>query len=194
MQRLPLILLVLATSALPNRGRAEECQCAPPGPKTKLEAFEGRTGTVLIKSTAHIGVFSGNAGTLAVRCREFSDTGSGHRESGLSLVLHESDQVEELTLVDYDELDSLIKGIETLSTLDGSVTSLSGFEASYRSRGGLRIAAYTSRRTGTIEASIRVETRSGPAATVLASTAQLGQLRVLIEQARSRLDSIRKDK
>jgi len=95
-------------------------------------------------------------------------------------------------LVDYDELDSLLDGLEYLGTLDWSVTPLPSFDAVYTTKGGFRAAALGSRRTGNIEFALR--SVRGNTAPLLLSRDQLGQVRSLVQQGKAKLDSLRKGK
>jgi hypothetical protein len=161
-------------------------------PATKLEAIETNTDTVIIKATAPIGTVPARGGAVSVRCREITDAGTGRRESGIIIDLAFSGPVEDVMLIDYDELDSLLDGIEYLGKLDWSVTSLPGFDAVYTTKGGFRAAAFGSRRTGNIEFGVRSTRASKPL--LLLSRDQLGQLRSLVEQGKAKLDSLRKGK
>ena len=81
-------------------------------------------------------------------------------------------------LIDYDELDSLLDGLEYLGKLDWSVTPLPGFDAVYTTKGGFRAAAFGSRRTGNIEFAVRsIRVRTAP---LVLSRDQLGQVRSLV--------------
>jgi hypothetical protein len=101
-------------------------------------------------------------------------------------------QLEATALIDYDELDSLLDGLEYLGKLDWSVTSLPDFSAVYTTKGGFRAEARGSRRTGSIEFAVRSTRVNAPKLSL--SRDQLGQLRSLIEQARTKLDSMRQAK
>jgi hypothetical protein len=161
-------------------------------PATKLEAFETNTDTVIIKATAPIGIVQAHGGTVSVRCREITDAGTGRRETGVLIDIASGGPQEDTLLVDYDELDSLLDGLEYISKLDWSVTPLPGFSAAYTTKGGFRAAAFGSRRTGNIEYGVRssrVERQL-----LLLSRDQLGQLRSLVEQGKAKLDSLRKAK
>jgi len=89
-------------------------------------------------------------------------------------------------------LDSLLDGMEYLGKLDWSATSLPDFQAIYTTKGGFRADAQGSRRTGNIEFDVRNTRLNAPKLPL--SRDQLGQLRSLIEQAKSKLDSLRKGK
>ena len=78
-----IFVVVAGGSLLTAPTRAQETNACLPFPATKLEAFETNTDTVIIKATAPIGTVSAHGGGVAVRCREITDAGTGHRESGI---------------------------------------------------------------------------------------------------------------
>jgi hypothetical protein len=171
---------------------AQETNAYLPFPATKLEAFETNTDTVIIRATAPIGTVPAHNGGVAVRCREITDAGTGRRERGIVIDIAFEAQLEGTALIDYDELDSLLDGLEYLGKLDWSVTSLPDFSAVYTTKGGFRAEARGSRRTGSIEFAVRSTRVNAPRLSL--SRDQLGQLRSLIEQARTKLDSLRQAK
>jgi hypothetical protein len=171
---------------------AQETNVCAPLPATKLEGFETNVDTVIIKASAPIGSVPAHGGTVAVRCREITDAGTGHRESGVMIDIASAGPVEDSVSIDYDELDSLLDGLDYLSKLDWTVTPLPSFSATYTTKGGFRTAAFGSRRTGNIEFSIRsTRVLRSP---LLLSRDQLAQLRSLVEQGKAKLDSLRKEK
>ena len=193
MRRFIAVLIAIAGgSLLGDLVRAQETNVYPLMPATKLEAFETNTDTIIIKGTAPMGTVSMHGGEVSVRCREITDAGTGRRESGILIDFAFGAQVEGTTLIDYDELDSLLDGLDYLGKVDWSVTSLPDFSAVYTTKGGFRADARGSRRTGNIEFAVQ-STRIG-APKLLLSRDQLGQLRSLIDQARTKLDSLRKAK
>ena len=186
------LVAVVGGSLLTGLACAQETNGCLLLPATKLEAFETNTDTVIIKATAPIGTVQGNGGEVSVRCREITDAGTGHRESGIVVDITLGGAVEAGLLIDYDELDSLLDGIEYLSKLDWSVTPLPDFQAVYATKGGFRADAHGSRRTGNIEFDVRNMRLSAPKLAL--SRDQLGQLRSLVEQAKAKLASLRKAK
>ena len=187
------ILVAFASgSLLTGRVRAQETNPCVLVPATRLEAFETNTDTVIIKATAPVGTVPAHGGTVSVRCREITDAGTGRRESGIIVDLAFGGQPAAIMLIDYDELDSLLDGMDFLGRLDWSVTPLPDFSASYTTKGGFRADAHGSRRTGNIEFAARSLRVSAPRLTL--SRDQLGQLRSLVEQAKTKLDSLRKEK
>jgi hypothetical protein len=187
-----LLIAVAGGSLLGNPARAQETNTCLLVPATKLEAFETNTDTVIIKATAPIGTVSAHGGAVSVRCREITDAGTGRRESGILIDIALGAQLEGTTLIDYDELDSLLDGVDYLGKLDWSITSLPDFSAVYTTKGGFRADARGSRRTGNIEFAVRSTRINVPRLSL--SRDQLGQLRSLIDQAKAKLDSLRKGK
>jgi hypothetical protein len=187
-----LFVVVVGGSLLTAPAPAQQTNACLPFPATKLEAFETNTDTVIIRATAPIGTVSAHGGGVAVRCREITDAGTGHREKGIVIDIALDTQLEGTALVDYDELDSLLDGLEYLGKLDWSVTSLPDFSAVYTTKGGFRAEARGSRRTGSIEFAVRSIRVNTPRLSL--SRDQLGQLRSLIDQARTKLDSLHKAK
>ncbi len=169
--------------------RSQETNGCPLLPQTKLESFETNTSTVIVKATAPIGDVAAETGVLSIRCREITETGTGRRESGLAIGIKQGNWPEEMVLIDYDELDGVLNGLDYLNRVDWSVTSLSGFDAIFTTKGGFRISAFGSRRTGTIEFAARNTRTQRPP--VALTRAQVQQLRSLIEQAKAKLDSLR---
>ena len=193
MRRFIAVLVVVAGGPLlSGLVRAQETNGCLPVPATKLEAFETNTDTVIIKATAPIGTVPAHGGEVSVRCREITDAGTGHRESGIVMDIELGGAMEAGLLIDYDELDSLLDGMEYLGKLDWSVTSLPDFQAVYTTKGGFRAGARGSRRTGNIEFDVRNTRVNSPRLPL--SRDQLGQLRSLVEQAKTKLDSLRKAK
>ena len=193
MRRCMAVLIAVAgVATLTGPAGAQETNGCLLVPATKLEAFETNTDTVIIKATAPIGTVPAHGGEVSVRCREITDAGTGHRESGIVVDIALGGPTESGLLVDYDELDSLVDGMEYLGKLDWSVTTLPDFLAVYTTKGGFRVVARGSRRTGNIEFDVRNTRANDPRLPL--SRDQLGQLRSLVDQAKAKLDSLRKAK
>jgi len=159
----------------------------PIPPATKLEALETNTGTVIVKGAPLTGSLATGDGTVAVLCKLDTDTSAGRKESGIRIDIELKGLREEKLVIDYDELDSLLKAIDSLSKVDWTVTPLSSFNAVYTTKSGFRIAATGLRRSGVIEYSIAA---SEPAKRMMFTQAQLAQFSALIAQAKKTLDSI----
>jgi hypothetical protein len=161
-------------------------------PPARLEIFESATGTVMIKGTEDLGAVSGKSGVILVRLRESRDVATNHREFGVMITVRESEQAEDTTVIDYDELELFIKGLDYISKVDFSATSLGHFEAGYTTRAGLRATTYSSRRTSTFEAVV-VSNRLLRCRCPITMT-QLTEFRNYIEVAKTRIEQLQKGK
>jgi hypothetical protein len=158
-------------------------------PATKLESIETNIGVVIIKAGSEMGSVAVNTGAVSVRAREVTDSSTGHKEQGLAIDVTPKGQPKDTMLIDYDEIAALVSGIDSLSKLNLSVTALNAFDAAYTTRGGFRISALGIKRTGAIQFSFR-EARVG-SPPVLLSRDEMFRFLVLINQAKSTLDSLR---
>ncbi len=159
-------------------------------PRTKLDAFEARTGVVIVRGSADIGTVTTASGTVSVRCRESTEASTGRKLQGLAVTITGKNRQSDTTIIDYDELDSLLSALDFLANANWSLTTLPSFDALYTTRDGLQAAAYSSqKRPGTLGASLK----SSRAAYVRISLApqEFAQFRGLILQARTKLDALR---
>jgi hypothetical protein len=174
--------------SIPFASFAQERKPSPARePKTKLEAFEAQTGAVLIRGFQTIGILRGQLGTSAtVEAREFTDAGSGKKEFGIAITVIETTRYErkETSYIDYDEIESLIKGIDYIAKVDKSVTSFERFEADYRTKGDLSVATFTE--TNKIQAAVNCGRIGGTSAYY--TLPQIAEFRDLIKRAKARLD------
>lgn len=185
---LTIIVLGLAVFSSPVAGQEPvEMELEP---KTKLEAFQARTGIVIIKGFSRIGVAAGLEGTsIEVENREFRDVGSSAKEYGITIEVREAGNTgrRSLSYIDYDEIDPLLKGLEYLSKIDNSVTQLNRFEADYRTRGELLVSA-SSGRGGVV--TLAITGGHFRRATSFFRLEDLKVIRGLIIEAKNQLDAI----
>jgi hypothetical protein len=92
-------------------------------------------------------------------------------------------------VVDYDELDTFISSLDYLARIDYPVTTLPTFTASYTTKSGFRVGAFTSQRHSTIQ--FFLQDYSTNSKRILITPAQLAQFQTLIEQTRKSLDALR---
>src|SRR5687768_8943387 len=132
------ILALAACKQSPTVNKTSETVKPLTEPKTKIEAFQAKTGVVIIKGMSDVGsikdIFKG---LVLVSAREFVDAASSEKVYGLIVQVKESGTLknEKSSFVDYDEIDSLIKGIDYVSKIEKTVTKLSDFEAAYSTKG-----------------------------------------------------------
>lgn len=120
----------------------------PKDAKTKLEIFQAKTGVVIISGFSTIGSVKGLFDTsIEVTSREFTDASNGKKEYGITIHVKDNSRKperENISYIDYDEIDSLIKSIDYLTKIDDSITQLSNFRADYRTKDNLTFAIYNS--------------------------------------------------
>ncbi|WP_150107342.1 hypothetical protein [Pedosphaera parvula] len=161
-------------------------------PKTRIEAFDTQIGVIRIKATSDMGTIPGKIGSVLIQCKESTDPVANKKEYGLAIKVSLSEQQQDSTTIDYDEIEPLIGAIDYISKIDYSVTTLPTFAATFTTRGDFTIATYTSKRQGNIQATAQsnrlLKTR------VFLSMDQLAQLRTVLASAKNTIDSIRPTK
>ena len=113
-------------------------------------------------------------------------------EFGVAVIVTQAEGYEDTTVVDYDELEALIRALDYIGKVDWAISSMGHFEAGYTTRSGLKLASYSSRRSGTIEA-YALSNRLIRCRVQL-TMAQLTQVRTFLEQAKAKIEVIQKEK
>jgi hypothetical protein len=121
----------------------------PTEPKTKLETFQAKSGGIIVRGFSSVGNIRGRSqkqhdAYTEIECKEFADAISGRKEYGLTVEVacDVGISVTSVSYIDYDEIDSLIKGIEYISNIGTNVTQLSNFQADYKSKSDLTISVF----------------------------------------------------
>ncbi len=137
-----------------------------------------------------IGEVKEKLGAIRVATVEFMDAISGKRGYGIAINVKESGRLSRdiNSFIDYDEIESLLKGIDYITKVDKSVTKIDRYEAEYRTKGDFRIVKF-SVKTGNVSVAFHSGVGGGVAAYL--SSNGLASFRKLIEQAKSNLDSIK---
>jgi len=115
-----------------------------PKPATKLEAFQAKTGIVIVRGFTTVGSIRG-MGLVTVDAREFKDASAPTvRSTGVSIAVKESGRLERenTAYIDSDEIQSLLTGIDYIAKASASVTSLNNFEIEYRTKGDFRVTVF----------------------------------------------------
>ena len=154
--------------------------------KTEIGIFESQTGVVIIRGFGQIGSLATGGAVISVRCKESSSAASGHKDYGIALVI-EASLWREFAIVDYDELDGLLNGMDYLGKITYGVTSLPGFEATFTTKSGLELMAFGNKQQGGIRTFLQYD--DGPRISLASD--QWIQLANLIGQAKTTLDSLR---
>ena len=163
--------------------------CEPLEPRTKLEALEGRYNAVIVKGFSRMTTVDVRGVRIdAVEMRDLGSTVG--RLKGLVVVLREGGEhpSDNRAFVDYDEIDSLLNAIDTISRVDETATRLAGFEAKYKTSGDLEIGVFRQTRSGT---AVILTTGICDLATQTLTLDDLAKVKALIQEAKLRLDEIR---
>jgi len=182
--------LLVAAQVL-QQAHAQEGKAQLAEPKTKLEAFQAKSGTVIIRGFSDVGSVQGQLSTsVEVDCKEFTDASSDKKEYGITVTVKSRSRIEResTSFIDYDDIDSLLKGIAYIAKIDKTTTKLAAFQADYKTRGDLIISSFSNQ--GRVEAAIQ-SGRFGGASAFL-SLSDLENFAKLITQAKATLDEIRK--
>lgn len=164
--------------------------CEPLEPRTKLEEVEWRYEKVLIKGFTQVATVSGRGADIRVDAVELKDADSGTRVTGVTISLRETSENphENRSLIDYDEIDRLLRGIDAVERVNESTTKLASFEARYRTLGDLEIIVFRQSRTG---AAVSVTSGTCDRVTAVLTLDDLDRLKAHIVEAKTRLDEIK---
>ena len=164
--------------------------CEPLEPRTKLEAVEWRYERVLIKGFSQIATLNARGADIRVDAVELKEVDSATRAIGLVIALRESGEKpgENRSFIDYEEIDRLLRALDTISKVNESVTKLPGFEARYRTLGDLEFNVFRQSRSG-IAASVSAGICDR--VTGLLTLDELDRLKADIVEAKTRLDEIK---
>jgi hypothetical protein len=158
-------------------------------PQTKLEAFQRQVGSVVVKGFLKMGSV-GEMGAVSVECMEFVNATTGKKQTGIVIEVEGAGRTSssDRSFIDYDEIDSLLKGIDYISRVKQDVTSLGSFKATYKTRGDLTVTSFSSNE-GKIEAAVTSGHFRG--ATAYIPLVKLSQLSDLVLKAKQRLDKLK---
>jgi hypothetical protein len=159
-------------------------------PRNKLEDFDGRMETLLIKGRTWVGTVRAQNGSARVEAIEIRDSLDSSRATGviITIVTTEANApAEEIrSLIDYDEIDKLVNVLDTMAKADEKVTKLVNFEERYRTRGDFEAIVY--RQISGAGASAAIEGGFFDRVRLLMAVEDLTKLRWFIAQAKEKLD------
>ena len=150
-------------------------------PRTKLEAMMQQTGTVVSIKSSRMDEYRG------VYCIEITDVFTGKREIGIGLALEYS-RKEINTVIDYDEIESLLRGIDYISKVTNS-TDPSEFHGIYQTKENFIISYYLSNKGWSIRGTKLL--RNNEYSWDDLSETRIDEFRTAIFQAKQELDKIK---
>jgi len=192
--------LIISVVSVPAQKPKSESRfhrtCELVGPLTKLEEFDARWETVIVRGSTHIMNLAGRNGTARVDALELRDETNKTRASGVVVEFREFANQEAVrppdegrVYIDYEEIDPLIVAWDRVARTDDTVTKFNNFESHYRSRGDMEISVFRQSPGGAVAAAV-----SGGVCDrvrILFSLDELNKLRFMIVQAKERLDAIK---
>lgn len=164
----------------------------PEKAKTKLEGFVAQDGVVVIRGFSKVGEIRGQFGSsVVVEIKEFTNAASGKREHGITVEVKESGRLERnhISYVDFDEIPSLVKGLEYIGKVDKSSTTLDQFQADYRTKGDLVVSTFND--TGGTKVSVAVSSGAIGKTTAYLAITDLERIRELVQNAYVSLEKLR---
>jgi hypothetical protein len=175
-------VLIAAVGALAFAARAQDTNAL----KTEIGLFESQTGVVIVKGFGQVGSISTGAATISVRAKQSMSAANGYKDFGIAVVI-EGNNWRQIALVDYDELDALLNGMDYLGKITYNVTPLPGFEATFTTKSGLQLIAHGDKQQGGLR--MFLQYNDGPR--IPLASDQWTQLANLIGQAKTKLDALR---
>ena len=187
------ILIIVVSGCSINAQRRFERLPAPRDPqfyqpRNKLEDFEGRAETLLIKGRHWVGTLRTQNGTARVEATEIRDTTASTTASGvvITIVADGGPPGEIRGLIDYDEIDLLLKAMDTALKAGDGISRLSHFEVRYRTKGDFEVMVFKQMENNAIAAAI--EGGFFDRSRLYLTIDDLTKLRWMISQAKDQLD------
>jgi len=184
-------MFLCAGSAIAQRPGPEfwrKVGCQPFEARTKLEEFDERRSSVIIKGFTRITTLEVQG--VRIDAVEMREMGNGPRAKGIVVVLYGTvqSQNDNRAFIDYDEIDSLLNAIDVISRVDETVSKLVGFEGKYRTQGDLELAVFRQTRSGN---AVILSTGICEHASETLTLDDLGKIKAMIQEAKARLDELR---
>ena len=187
------ILIIVVSGCSINAQRRFERLPAPRDPqfyqpRNKLEDFEGRAETLLIKGRHWVGTLRTQNGTARVEATEIRDTTASTTASGvvITIVADGGPPGEIRGLIDYDEIDLLLKAMDTALKAGDGISRLWHFEVRYRTKGDFEVMVFKQMENNAIAAAI--EGGFFDRSRLYLTIDDLTKLRWMISQAKDQLD------
>lgn len=157
-------------------------------PRNQLEDFDGRVETILIKGRSWVGTVRAQNGSARVEATEIRDTATSTRAAGVVVtVMADGGPPGEIrALIDYQEIDALVKAIDTAVKASESITKLTHFEVRYRTRGDFEVLVFKQLSDNAIAAAI--EGGFFDRSRLYLTLDELTRLRWMMVQAKEKLD------
>jgi hypothetical protein len=191
-----LLLTICCDDAVSQRRRLDtplRRPCDVPGPLTKLEEFDWKMETVIVRGSTQVSTLFTRTGATRVDALELRDEGTPSRALGVVIELRDTSRQdvtpESRSYIDYEEIDPLIRAWDRVARTDDTITKLNNFESRYRTKSDFELVVFRQTPGGTIAAAVsggvcdRVK--------IYLSLDEFIKLRHMVAQAKERLDELR---
>ena len=192
------LLVVLLSLVLPfDTFSQEQKENEAFEPKTQLEAIHAKIGTTIVEGYSVVGKINVNVNyrgfIISVENWEIIDSSTDEKQIGVVVEIGSNEQSNR-SFIDYDEIGTLLQGIEYLLQVDRNSTKLNNFQAIHRTKHGLEVKTFSSSRDETSVGShgyIEAAVQSSNGVLIPLSTSKLSELQSLIAKAKQQLDLIK---
>jgi hypothetical protein len=160
-------------------------------PRNKLEDFDGRMETVLIKGRTWVGTLRAQNGTARVEALEIRDSANNAQATGVVITINaEGGPPGEIrSLIDYEEIDALVRAMDNAAKASEAITKLTHFEVHYRTKGDFEVMVFKQLSNNAVASAI--EGGLFDRSRLLMALDDFTKLRWMIVQAKEKLDEIK---
>jgi hypothetical protein len=160
-------------------------------PRNKLEDFDGRMETILIKGRTFVGIVRGQGGNARVEATEIRDSANSAQATGvvITITADSGGQGDLRSFVDYDEIDALVKAMDTAAKASEAITKLTHFEVHYRTKADFEVMVFRQLSNNAIAAAI--EGGFFDRSRLLLTLDDFIKLRWMIVQAKEKIDDLK---
>jgi hypothetical protein len=160
-------------------------------PRNKLEDFDGRMETVLIKGRTWVGIVRGQGGSVRVEALEIRDSTKPGTATGVLVTINNDagQQADLRSYIDYDEIDALVRAMDTAAKASEAITRLTQFEVHYRTKGDFEVMVFKQLSNNAIAAA--VEGGFYERSRLLLTLEDFVKLRWMIVQAKEKIDDLK---
>lgn len=180
-----LIVAVLVSSVMAHLIHAQSLPSATNATPTKIEMLEATTNAIIVKGLGDAGSVSVGSGVMVFQLKESFNADTGARLHGLSLDYAQSNY-HRRELIDYDELNLLIKAIDYILSVNHNVTRLPNFMVQFRTRTGFQVIGIGNQRQSFTE--MYLQFSSGERMPV--NPTQMAQLRGMLANCAVALEAL----
>ena len=198
MKKLFLLLILLAFMFPFDAFSQDEKKNGTSEPKTQSEAIHGKISATIIEGYSVVGKVNVDDrrysdSVISVENWEFIVPSTDEKQIGIVVEIKSREQSNR-SLIDYDEIDPLLQGIDYLLKVNRHSVKLDNFQAIYRTKDGLRVTTSNHPRDETFgrsQGDIEATVKSGNGAVISFSIHKLRALQSLIAKAKQQLDLIK---